>query len=340
MKGTGYLTLSFAVLCIVFHASSDASVPVRTADLASLLRLTEYSAPATVQPQNSPDIASELMANVLDIPVHVGDRVAQGDRLLSLDCRHPESQLTSARAGLKELQVRYQFAQQQLQRSVGLRKKNSISQELLEQRQSESGSIKALIQSQQEQIEQARLHVEDCILLAPFDALVTQRHTSVGALVSQGTPLIHLIQMDDVEISAQLRGQQGRSLESASSIVYRFQDRNYRVQIKHLLPLIDARLKTQEARLRFLDEAAIIGSAGRLVWQPMQRQLPSQYLVRRNGELGLMLEDNLQARFWPLHDAIEGQPAQLDLADFPAQTQVIIEGQQGLDHGDRIQVTD
>jgi len=319
--------------------TSFAVTPVRTAELDSLLEQIEYSAPATVISRNSPDIASELMATVLSIPVHVGDRVNKGDKLLELDCRQQESLLASAKAVLSELRHRRQFAQLQLQRAVELNRKKSISQELLEQRKSELGSLDALSQAQQETIQQARLSVEDCVLIAPFNALVTKRHTSVGTQVSQGTPLLHLVQLDDVEISAQLRGTQAVSLLSASSIHYRFQGHDYGARIKHLLPLIDERLKTQEARLSFTGDTATIGSGGRLVWRSVHKQLPAQYLVRRSDQLGIMLEENQKTRFWPLNSAIEGQAVLIDFEYLPAQTRVIVEGQQGLEDGDVVQIT-
>ena len=101
------------------------------------------------------------------------------------------------------------------------------------------------------------------------------------------------------------------------------------------MPVIDSRTRTREARLRFAEENAPVGAAGRVLWQGESLQLPAGYLVRRSQQLGIFYVDGDQARFYPVPGAVEGQPAVVDLQ---AESLLIVEGRQRLADGDAISV--
>jgi hypothetical protein len=109
------------------------------------------------------------------------------------------------------------------------------------------------------------------------------------------------------------------------------------VQLRALLPLVDERTRTREARLVFVADGAVadIGAAGRLIWRSRQPILAAQYLVRRDGQLGVFIVQEDQARFIALTQAQEGQPVAVDL---PPTTMLVVEGRQRLQDGDLIQV--
>ena len=79
--------------------------------------------------------------------------------------------------------------------------------------------------------------------------------------------------------------------------------------------------------------AAISGTAGRVLWPGTGSLLPPDYLVRRDGELGIFIVEDDRARFIALPEAEDGRPVAVEL---PAQTQLIAAGRQRLTDGDEV----
>jgi len=314
--------LLFMLLMLSVSSAWSDGIPVRVQPLGELLRQPKFSAPASVKALNVPSLAAEISGRVETIPVRVGDWVKSGELLIELDCRYHQSRQQAAKAGLRRIVAQLEFTRAQLKRAKDLKERRSISDELLDQRRTEVLGAEADRLNQLEQIQQAAINVERCAITAPFDAVVTKRLAQVGGLASPGTPLLDLVQLGELEISAKL-------------LHFDYAGTSYVVRLRQLLPVIDERTRTQEVRLTFIKDSAPAGAAGRLVWQGLANELPADYLVRRNGSLGVFLVGSDTALFQTLPDAREGQPVRLKLAP---ETLLITDGRQRLQDGDAIEI--
>jgi len=326
--------ISFLVLfSFLFSQLYADAISVRVRPLSDLLQHSVFSAPATVYSVNTPDIAAEISARIESISVRVGDQVKKGDVLVRMDCRLPQSRLKANKALLQRLDAQIQYADVQLRRARNLKRKQSISDETLDQRRSELSTLKADRLSQQEQILQAKIEVERCKVVAPFDALVFKRIAQEGSLANQGSGLLNLVQLDEVEVSARLNGLESDSLGRASGIMFSYANKGYPLTIRRLLPIVDETTRTQEVRLLFSHAKAPIGAAGRVQWQGKTKKLSSDYLEHRDNHLGIFLTQNSKAKFYPIADAQVGQDITVDLNDDQL---IITEGRQRLREGDSI----
>jgi len=324
-----------ALLAAIAPISTFAAVPVTTVAVGDLLQQSRHSAPATVIAHNSPSLSAEINARIDSIPVRVGDTVESDELLAQLDCRQYNSLLAAAKAGMDQLASERDFSAAQLRRAEGLKLKKGISDEGVEQRKSEWESYTARYRMHEETQRQAQLQVDRCQIRAPFRAVVVERLSSSGSLATIGTPILKLVQLDDIEISANLREQESETLKESSKIWFEFFNKRYRLTLRGIVPVIESRTRTREARLRFSKESAPIGAAGRVLWQGGSLQLPAGYLVKRSEQLGVFLVDGDKARFHPVAGAVEGQPA---VTDLPAERVLIVEGRQRLSDGDDISV--
>ena len=123
-------------------------------------------------------------------------------------------------------------------------------------------------------------------------------------------------------------------LQAAQALLLESSGERYPLRLLHLTPAIDPLGRTREARLGFVDQRALPGAAGRLVWRGAAAHIPADWLVERDGRLGLFLVDGAVARFAPLPAAIEGHPA--EVADLPPHSLVAGEGREALQDGDAV----
>jgi len=308
---------------------------VRTIALSKVLLTPVFSAPASVVARNQPRLAAEIDARIVELPVAVGDRVEQGDMVARLDCRQHESMLAAARAELASAKAQQRLAKEQSVRARNLTKKQSISEELLDQRDTELAVARAAATARDEMVRRAAIDVANCELRAPFDAVVIARPGSVGDYATRGSPIIELLEIAGLETSVALRHDQLEGFQSAARLTFKSNGVSHPVQLRALVPSADPVARTREARLIFTEQPPIAGAAGRVIWQGRRNQLPANFLARRNDRLGVFVLENGRARFIELPAAQDGRPVSIEL---PPNTQLITDGRQRLSDGDEVRL--
>jgi RND family efflux transporter MFP subunit len=327
-----HVLLSLAFLSL---ASLASEIPITAKSLSELIIHPERSAPAAVESLNNADLSAEITARVRAIPGRVGDIVEAGDTLVELDCRDYESRLTMQQATLTQLRSQQQLAASQLDRARNLKRERNISDEEVDRRIAELAAIDAQVKAQEESILQAELNVERCTLRAPFRAAVAARLTDVGTLANPGSPLIRLVQLDALEVSARVRPDEATEGAEADRLQFVYLGTRYPLKVRRVLPVVDPATRTVELRLEFTAETAPSGASGRLVWYSSGTYLPAELTVRRGGDLGVFALTEGKAVFHVLESALEGQPARIDL---PPQTPIIVDGRHGLQDGDPVRI--
>ncbi len=330
-------TVAAGLVCCMSLLLSDISrsdaVNVSTVALGEVLVTPVYSAPASVIARNNPRIAAEIDARIRSIEVEVGDRADTGDALVHLDCRRYDSALDAAEAELRRASAQHRFADRQLVRARNLKKSKNISDELLDQRRTDLAVGEAELAAREESVRQAALNVGHCTVSSPFDAVITERLISVGDYATHGTALLGLIETQGQDVAVELRHEQIESFLAARNLILESNGGRFPLTLRALLPAADTVTRTREARLDFTREAALPGTAGRVIWQGVDPLLPPGYLVRRQGMLGVFAAEQGSARFIPMPPAEEGRPVKVEL---PPELRLITDGRQRLSDGDAI----
>ncbi|WP_116473436.1 efflux RND transporter periplasmic adaptor subunit [Zobellella maritima] len=311
-----------------------AQVPVRIAPLSALTQPQRHSAPARVVNDQQALLAARISGEISRVLVRVGDRVAQGQLLLELDCRDQELSRRQLAAALEQLQARHPLLTRRLARARSLYSQNNLPEETLDQRRSALAVLNADIRSAQATLARAELDIERCRIAAPFDATILEQLTATGTLVQAGAPLFRVQQEQGAELSVQLPPERVVRVRRAERLWFEFAGRAYPVRLRRAVDQIKAG-RTQELRLDFTHNRPLTGAAGVLIWQAAEPLLPANLLVRHDNRLGVMVVNRDRARFVPLPDAIEGQASTIAL---PADTRVIIEGQFTVRDDDPIRV--
>ncbi len=342
MSTKNFFLKRFAVVLLLILETGLAvagkdGVNVTTKAMRELIFHPTHSVPATVLSLNRSQISVETAGLLLDLPVRVGDSVVKGQPLATLDCRETRVMLKQAEAAHRSAQARLTLAQRQIKRTRSLLKESNISEEVLNQREADLNTSLADIASHKAAMEMAALDVEQCRIQAPFAGIVVERMAGEGEWISPGQPLLKLVDSERLEVSAQIPLDQVDSMGQANGFLLLINDRSFTLTLRRLLPVVDALGRNREARLEFDGQMPLPGSSGRLTWQSAKAHLPADIPVRRNGVLGLFLEQKGIARFHPVQGALEGRPVAIDL---PPDSRIIIEGRRGLQDGDTVITAD
>jgi len=315
------LSSSLFLLLFIFSfslsAENDNAIPVTSQPLSELLKDSIQSAPATAESLNRSQLSAQINAQILDVPVKVGDVVRSGAVLVELDCR-------DAKLALAQSQSRMKFAQHQLKRSQTLHKSKNVSDEQHNQRQTDFELAKLSISQEQ-------LQVSRCRVKAPFAGVVVARYVAEGELASAGTKLISLLDTERVEVVASVLLNQVDEVAKAELRWFEAQGMRYPLSLRAIVQDVNTRARNRILRFNFTDTVALPGSPGRLKWQAEFPLLPAEFLVRRKNEMGIFILENGRARFHALNGANEGQAVTIDL---PKSTRIIIDGRFSLKNGD------
>jgi RND family efflux transporter MFP subunit len=116
----------------------------------------------------------------------IGTSVRKGQLLAEIDAPEVDQQLRQAQADLATAQANYQLARTTTERWQGLLATESVSKQDADERAGDAAAKAAVVQSAAANLARLRELESFKRVLAPFDGVVTQRNTDVGALINAG----------------------------------------------------------------------------------------------------------------------------------------------------------
>ncbi len=332
---------SLAFTGAVSFAKEKELVLVKTSPLLSITTSAKHSDPATVVSLNHPTISAEITGRALKTYVEIGDSVKKGQKLLTLDCRNYTLSKRQAIASLQVAKTQLNLAKKQLIRNRRLIKNGTIPREIFDKAEAAQQTAIADIELKKIIIETAQLAIDRCKIRAPFSGQITKRFVQKGQLVIATTPLFQLMQNNKVEIKSNLSPVDIQKITAISKLEFVTNNQRYQIKVRSILQEVDELTRTQEIRLSIPKGTRLAtGLSGRVEWTSNQLMLPPDYILRRNGQLGVMLAKDIiegvgHASFFVLNSAKEGQSAEIDL---PISTLVISENQYRVKDGQQIKI--
>jgi RND family efflux transporter MFP subunit len=158
----------------------------------------------TVRAAESAPLAAQVMANIVSVNVHEGDRVRRGQVLAVLDDAQLRAAAERARAAVSAAnhesaaaESEYALASATLKRYQDLFEKKAVSPQEFDEVKARAQAATARRegaragQSQaQAALAQARTMLGYTQIRAPFDGIVTEKRVDPGAMATPGTPLM------------------------------------------------------------------------------------------------------------------------------------------------------
>lgn len=327
------ITLFFLLIPVVVFAQDK--IKVSTANIADIAIYPERSAPAKIVSLNDSTVSARIAAQVDELPIRVGDIVEKDSVLARLDCVDYKLATRESNAKLDGLMAQIKLAERRLERTKKLTLKKSVSEEILDERESDLAVLNTEHRAAVAQDRMARLNESRCIVKSPFRALINERVSAVGEYANTGTALIKIIDIEQLEISAQVFSRDTEQIRLADELFFEHADIRYPISLRTIVPAINTETRNREVRLLFINGPALPGAAGKLIWRDKRAHVPGEYLVRRDGKLGVFSIKNDVAQFMPIPSAETGRASPTTL---PLETPIVIEGQFSLKKNDAVTV--
>ena len=159
-------------------------VAVATPDLQG--KSATLDLPGRIEAYSQAQIYARVSGYLKAWNADIGAPVKAGQLLAEIDAPDLDQQILQAQADLSSAQANAALAEATLQRGQALIKSGAVTKQDLDQRTADSANRQGLLNAAQANLDRLRVLEQYKRIVAPFDGLVTQRTTDVGALINAG----------------------------------------------------------------------------------------------------------------------------------------------------------
>ncbi len=143
-------------------------------------------------------VSARFGGRVLSVPVRVGQGVAKGAVLVTLEPRDASAQLEQARASLAQAETANANAAKTFERMKTLFAEGAVSRQQFDQASAEAEAAAARLEQARAAVALARSALQETTVMAPIGGLVANLHAERGEVVAPGQPLLSIEDTDSV----------------------------------------------------------------------------------------------------------------------------------------------
>ena len=140
--------------------------------------------------QNTPTLAAEINARVIESLVDAGETVSKGQELILLDTTNTELIRREALADIQRLKVSIANEERRVARYRDLKTKDMMPQERLDDAEAKLAVDRATLTAALARLAIAEDRLAKARLTSPVNGVVEKRHVSIGDYVKSGGPLV------------------------------------------------------------------------------------------------------------------------------------------------------
>lgn len=270
-SGTFFLskTISATLAAMLVATSAPAqqapqdppSVSVVTARMVKLA--PKMALPGTVVSLNNSHIASEVEGKIVWV-ADVGTVVAQGGVVARIDQSIAKLQLDSDRANYNRLAAQLKFDRAQAARMDNLFSQNAIARATKDQAESTRDADAGALAAAKAAMMKSQYQYDHSIIRAPFPGRVVQRLINPGEYATVGKDIARLVDIDSLEVSAQIPIDASRYLKEKLPITMMIQGKPMEEVVRAIVPVGDIVSRSIEVRIVVPAGAVTVGDAVRV----------------------------------------------------------------------------
>jgi len=311
-------------------ATDSPAVSVQIAEVRSWEWPNAYEATGTVRARTAAVISSKVMAYVRQVAVQVGDRVGEGQELVTLDAqdldvgvRRAEAAEAEVRSAVPEAdngvagaKAGLDLAQSTFKRMEDLASKKSISNQEFDEASARLKSAQATydmarakrsqLDSKLAQVEQeiraARIMRDYTRIAAPFSGVVTAKSVEPGNLAAPGAPLLTIEREGAYRLEASVDESKLPFVKTGETVEVALEalDRRLTARVSEIVPAVDAASRAYTVKIDLPALANLRSGMFGRAWFPMGSRkvvtLPAAAVVERGQLQSVFAIDNGIAR--------------------------------------------
>jgi RND family efflux transporter MFP subunit len=154
----------------------------------------------TLQFSKTSQIASSTDGIVTQVNFEAGDKIKKGTLLIKVDSDILDSKITSAKANLELAKIELENSQKDYDRYKKLINDKSISQKLYDDSFFKLSIAKASLNIAKSSLDELKVLKNKKEIIAPFDAVVSQKNIELAQWVSAGKVVAELIDVNSVDL--------------------------------------------------------------------------------------------------------------------------------------------
>jgi membrane fusion protein, multidrug efflux system len=146
------------------------------------------------------DVTADAQGKVLGVMVDRGQRVKQGQELVRLDARTAALGAREAQANVASARAQRQLAEEECKRAQSLLDKGAITRSEYDRQTTQCTSALQQVAAAEARAGMMAKSVQDGIVRAPFDGVISDKNVTPGDWVQPGRPLFTLVDDDPLKI--------------------------------------------------------------------------------------------------------------------------------------------
>jgi RND family efflux transporter MFP subunit len=174
-------------------------VPVETLVLRAVDHVDRFEVAGLIAADEDVVISSEISGRITHVGFDRGDTVEKGRLLIRLDDAAVQAQIRRLRATINREKAQLELSRKDRDREARLFEEGVGAEKAFDDADSR-------VQVMDEMVKEAEAAVDEAVVLerkhdihAPVGGKIAERHVSLGEYVNPGTPLAHLVKIDEVK---------------------------------------------------------------------------------------------------------------------------------------------
>lgn len=176
---------------------------VSTGPVEEVLRFT-----GDVRARRDVRVLSQVAERIVDITVDRGDEVEEGKLLAVVENSLLRHVVVQAEAGVESARSNLNNIESEYGRAKRLLVQNAISRQQYETRKTQLENARSALRQSEAVLDQSRTQYSNSYIRAPFSGIISNRFVELGDMVSPGSPVFSLVEVDMMRVMAQISEQE------------------------------------------------------------------------------------------------------------------------------------
>ena len=260
LAGIAGVTLLLMIFAGYFHTKVDATPSTRLrpapagAQYAVVTEITQpryESAIGALKPVHEANVASRILARVLEVNVTAGKKVTEGEILVKLSDDEQRSRLQQAEANRDSMIAELQLAKSEVARARQLITSKSISQAEFDTWATRVQTTQANADRANRAVEEAKVYLDFATVVAPFSGIIVDKSVQPGDTVSPGQTLVSLYDPTHMQLVANVRESLAMKLQVGQQLPARMESLGYEclATVSEVVPKADASSRSFEVKV-------------------------------------------------------------------------------------------